>query len=226
MNKNDTHFSIGHFSDLIKFNQKTCTAKYRKDTPSTITVHSSAFPIETYYADFYNRSESAINKISPDFLKKKLRNDLNVYTFYELFKKVIHTHKTFVSGVYLQALPTLDPKDKILKNCPIYNFKGNDLFCYTGFQQFVTGSNGIIIVSSLKKGKNLDNALIGLYRLNHNDEIDGLLIVRVLDLEYYNDNPEQILDSNEILGLENLPEFNLEFYQHLNYGSEVLDFPI
>ncbi|AUT32811.1 hypothetical protein BFR69_07545 [Acinetobacter pittii] len=226
MNKSDSHFSIGHFSDLIKFNQKTCTAKYRKDTPSTITVHSSTYPIETYYADFYNRSESAINKISPDFLKKKLRKDLNVYTFYELFQKVVRSHNTFVSGVYLLALPTLDPKDKILKNCPIYNFNGNDLSSYMNFQQFVTSSNGIIIVSSLKKGKKLDNALIGLYRLNHKDEIDGLMIVRVLDLEHYNDNHEQILDSNEILGLENFPEFNLECYQRLNYGSEVLDFPI
>ncbi len=52
------------------------------------------------------------------------------------------------------------------------------------------------------------------------------MIVRVLDLEHYNDNHEQILDSNEILGLENFPEFNLECYQRLNYGSEVLDFPI
>ncbi|MDV7489255.1 hypothetical protein R4544_09025 [Acinetobacter baumannii] len=212
MDKRDIHFS-SHFSDLIKINPKACSAKYRKDTPSTITVHSSVYSIETYYADFYNRSEKAINQISPDFLKRMLRKDLNVYTFNELVKEVVSVGKPHVSSLHLLTMPILDPKDKILKDCPIYGFKDDNLLPSWSLRNFLDRAWGTIMVSSLKKGKNLDNALIGVYRLNLMEEIDGLMIVRVLDLEYYNGNPEQILDSNEILGLENFSEFNLDFYR-------------
>ncbi|MFX6238423.1 hypothetical protein ABTF53_19575, partial [Acinetobacter baumannii] len=63
----------------------------------------------------------------------------------------------------------------------------------------------------------LDNALIGVYSIEYEAKIKGLVIIRLLDLEHYNGNSKQILNINEMLPLKSFQEFNPESASWPNY---------
>ncbi|EOX9162654.1 hypothetical protein ACPXFB_002504 [Acinetobacter baumannii] len=205
--------TLGHVTNFFKFDKQNCVAHYR-DPALTIPVNSSEYSIATYYADFRGRSKSEINKISPDFLEQVSKKELCVFKLEEMLKGMARLNQ---NDFCMSIPPILDPKNRILKNCPILFTKKDiekgqfEFFCH------VYRARAAIIVSSLKKQGNLDNALIGVYSIESKDKIKGLVIIRLLDLEHYNGNSKQILNINEMLPLKSFQEFNPESASWPNY---------
>ncbi|MFL1459129.1 hypothetical protein ACJOXM_11495 [Acinetobacter baumannii] len=195
--------TLGHVTNFFKFDKQNCVAHYR-DPALTIPVNSSEYSIATYYADFRGRSKSEINKISPDFLEQVSKKELSAHKFNELVKGVARIYQ-FASSVSIP--PILDPTNRILKNCPLLFTKGDR---QVDFFDTLSASHGNIIVSSFEKRKNLDNAIIGVYTLNFDDHIQGLVMTQLLDLEHYNGNKEQILNNTDMFRLKKLPKFKAE----------------
>ncbi|WP_421833441.1 hypothetical protein [Acinetobacter baumannii] len=205
--------TLGHVTNFFKFDKQTCVTHYR-DPALTIRVNSSEYSIATYYADFRGRSKSEINKISPDFLEHASKQELCVYKFNEMVKGMARLNQT---DSCMSIPPISDPKNRILKNCPIILAKEDiekgdtDFFCH------VYTAEAAIIVSSLKEQENLENVFIGLYSIEFKDKIKGLVIIHLLDLEHYNGNSKQILNTTKILPLKYFPEFNPESANWPNY---------
>lgn len=205
--------TLGHVTNFFSFDKQIGVAHYR-DPALTIPVNSSEYSIATYYGDFHGRSKSEINKISPDFLEQASKKELCVYKFDEMMKGLARLNQTD-SCMYIP--PILDPKNRILKNCPILLTKENIEKGDTDFFYHVYTAEVAIIVSSLKKRENLDNAFIGIYSIESKDTIKGLVIIRLLDLEHYNGNSKQILNTAKMLPLKYFPEFNPESASWPNY---------
>ncbi|MFX5756584.1 hypothetical protein ABTE27_21795, partial [Acinetobacter baumannii] len=74
------------------------------------------YSIATYYADFRGRSKSEINKISPDFLEQVSKKELCVFKLEEMLKGMARLNQ---NDFCMSIPPILDPKNRILKNCPI-----------------------------------------------------------------------------------------------------------
>ncbi|MDR6796844.1 hypothetical protein [Acinetobacter calcoaceticus] len=205
--------SLGHVTNFFKFDKQNCVAHYR-DPALTIPVNSSEYSIATYYADFRGRSKSEINKISPDFLEQVSKKELCVFKLEEMLKGVVRLNQ---NNSFMSIPPILDPKNRILKNCPILFTKkdieeGQEEFFYQVYR-----ATAAIIVSSLKKQGNLDNALIGIYSIEYEAKIKGLVIIRLLDLEHYNGNSKQILNINKMLPLKSFKDFNPESSRWPNF---------
>lgn len=200
--------TLGHVTNFFKFDKQTCVTHYRDP------VNSSEYSIATYYADFRGRSKSEINKISPDFLEHASKKELCVYKFNEMVKGMARLNQT---DSCMSIPPILDTKNRTLKNCPILLTKEDiekgdtDFFCH------VYTAKATVIVSSLKEQENLDNVFIGLYSIEFKDKIKGLVIIHLLDLEHYNGNSKQILNTTKMLPLKYFPEFNPESANWPNY---------